>query len=351
MPPTPYPCYDCGVKLASILLLLGSLLPLLAAEPQRIIFDTDIGNDVDDALALAILHAFETRGEAKLLAVTITKDNRWAAPYIDVVNTFYGRPDIPIGVVKNGKTPEDSRMIRVPAERTRPDGTPVYPHRIKDGRSAPDAVEVLRRVLAAQPDGSVVIVQVGFSTNLARLLSSPPDAATPLAGRDLVARKVKLLSAMAGAFPSGQPEYNVKMDLPAAKKVFTDWPTPIVASGFEIGLSMLFPARSIEHDFAYVENHPIADAYRNYEKMPYNRPTWDLTAALYAVRPDRGYFSLSPEGTISVDDSARTHFTAAPGGRHRYLMVNEIERARTLEAMIELASQPPAAYQAASRDR
>src|SRR5712691_8871017 len=83
-----------------------------AAEPVRLIFDTDMGNDVDDALALAMIHALESRGEAKLLAVTVTKDNRWAAPYVDVVNTFYGRGGVPVGVVHNGKTPEDSKMIR-----------------------------------------------------------------------------------------------------------------------------------------------------------------------------------------------------------------------------------------------
>jgi len=65
----------------------------LAQAPTGIIFDTDMGNDVDDALALAMLHAFQSRHEINLLAVTVTKDNRGAAPYVDVVNTFYGRPD------------------------------------------------------------------------------------------------------------------------------------------------------------------------------------------------------------------------------------------------------------------
>src|ERR1044071_6611116 len=102
--------------LAALYLCVSSISGF-SATPVPIIFDTDIGNDIDDALALAMLHAFESRGEARLLAVTITKDNRWAAPYVDVVNTFYGRARIPVGVVKNGKTPEDSRMIRVPVER------------------------------------------------------------------------------------------------------------------------------------------------------------------------------------------------------------------------------------------
>src|SRR5687767_5378226 len=77
--------------------------PLLAA-PVRLIFDTDMGNDVDDALALAMIHSLESLGESKLLAVTLTKDNPWAAPYVDLVNHFYGRGTVPIGVVRNGKT-------------------------------------------------------------------------------------------------------------------------------------------------------------------------------------------------------------------------------------------------------
>jgi inosine-uridine nucleoside N-ribohydrolase len=301
----------------------------------RIVFDTDMGNDIDDAVALAVLHALESRGEAKLLAVTLTKDNPRAAPFVDAVNTFYGRPDIPIGVVRNGKTPEPSAMLRAVADDA------AYPRRLRDGRQAPEATGLLRRILAAEQDGTVVFVQVGFSTNLARLLDSKPDGASPLAGRDLVARKARLLSAMAGHFPKGNPEYNVKIDLPAAVKVFAEWPTPVVFSGYEVGQSMLFPASSIEKEFAWVAHHPIAAAYRAYKKMPYDRPTWDPTAALYAVRPDRGYFSLSPPGRVTMDAAGRTIFTPAPDGRHRYLIVNEVQRARTLEAMVALASQPP----------
>lgn len=311
-----------------------------AADPVPLIFDTDMGNDVDDALALAVIHALQSRGEARLLAVTITKDSKSAGPYVDLVNTFYGRGDIPIGVVRVGPTQNDSSMIRIPAERLNRDGSFVYPHRLTDGASAPDAVSLLRRVLAAEKDGSVVMVQVGFSTNLARLLGSPADAASPLSGAQLVAAKVRLLSAMAGAFPSGKPEFNVMTDIPSARKVFQEWPTPVVFSGFEVGKTLLFPAASIEHDFSWVPDHPVADAYRTYMPMPYDRPTWDLTSALYAIRPDRQYFALSPAGRVSVDEDGQTHFTPAPEGHHRYLILEESQKARTLEALIELATQP-----------
>ncbi len=324
-----------------VVFLLLWLSCMSMAAPVPIIYDTDMGNDVDDAVALAILHALESRGEARILAVTITKDHPEAAPYVDLVNTFYGRGGIPIGMVKNGKTPEASQMIHVPVTARDGNGALLYPRRVVSGNDAPDAVTVLRKTLAAAEDGSVVIVQVGFSTNLARLLDSPADAISPLTGRELAARKVRLLSAMAGQFPTGKPEYNVRIDIPAARKVFGEWPSPIVASGFEIGLSMKMPASSVEHDMmAWTKHHPVADAYRAYAKMPYDRPTWDPTAVLYAVRPEHGYFGLSEAGRIVVHDDGRTTFETAPGGRHRYLTVSELQKARTLEAMVELTTQP-----------
>jgi inosine-uridine nucleoside N-ribohydrolase len=302
-----------------LLLLLLACAVAFAQVP--VIFDTDMGNDIDDALALALLHALETRGECKILAVTITKDNPWAAPYIDVVNTFYGRPNIPIGMVKgSGVTPDDNPMIKVPVGK--------YPHKIKSGADAPDAVAVLRNALSAQADASVVIIQVGFSTNLAHLLNQD---------RDLIARKVKLLVMMAGNFQKPDAEFNIKMDIPSAQKLMREWPTPIVTSGFEIGMSMMFPASSIERDFR--ANNPVADAYRNYMKFPYNRPTWDVTAALYAVRPNDGYFSLSEPGTIQVDQKGVTTLAPAADGKHRYMVMNDVQRARALEAMILLSSE------------
>jgi inosine-uridine nucleoside N-ribohydrolase len=304
---------------------------LFAADPVPLIFDTDMGNDIDDALALAVIHSLESRGEAKLLAVTITKDNRYAAPYIDIVNTFYKRPLIPIGMVRNGKTPEDAAMIRVPVERKNASGAFVYPRRIGDGSAAPEAVEVLRKALNGAADESVVIAQVGFSTNLARLLAS--DAA-------LIKRKVKLLSVMFGHFPTGRPEYNVKTDIPAAQKLVDEWPTPVVFSGFEIGEALKFPATSIEREFAWAQDHPVVDAYRAYQKMPYDRQTWDLTSVLYGVRPDGKYFNLSAPGKVTVDDKGQTTFAEAAGGRHRYLILDPSQKARTLEALILLSTQP-----------
>jgi inosine-uridine nucleoside N-ribohydrolase len=258
---------------------------------------------------------------------------------------------IPIGVVKGGKTPEESQYIRLPAEAQGDNGRQRYLHKLTSGKDAPEAVGLLRKILSEQPDHSAVIAVVGFSTNLARLLDSPADATSRLAGTELVARKCKLLVMMAGMFadPNRQKEYNVFIDLDAAKKVFADWPTPIVASGFEIGQAIKYPATSIERDFRYVKYHPLREAYELYQKMPYDRETWDLTAVLYAIRPDRGYFGLSQPGTIRVDEKEITQFTTSETGKHRHFTVTPEQIARVREALVQLASQPPQGLHAQGR--
>jgi len=342
--------------------------------PPNVIFDTDMKGDIDDAMALAIMHALHDRGEINLVAVTVSTEDKWSASYVDLVNTFYRHPQIPVGMVRGGIDTEALRKMcscapsnytELLAGRRKNDGSLVYPHRLVDGTKASEAVSILRKTLAAQPDGSVVIVQVGYSTNLARLLDTGADVSCTLNGRDLIKRKVRLLSVMAGTFaeyrffgttlPKGSPEFNLMADVPSAQKLFSQWPTPIVASGAEIGLGMLYPAHSIEHDYGYVENHPIAEAYRTFSlrstdasgreiisfAWPYDYPTWDLTAALYAARPDRNYFSLSKPGRITVLPDGGSRFDEAEDGTHRYLILDEEQKARTLEAMVMLVSQPP----------
>ena len=180
-----------------------------------IIFDTDIGTDVDDAGALAILHVLADRGEAEILAAMSANQNRWCAPAIDVINTYYGRQDLSIGCSRTGPDPEEWYH----------DSVGDYPHDLTTSDDAPDAVALYRRILAAQPDQSVVIVVVGWLTNMADLLNSEPDRYSPLTGSQLVKAKVKELVAMGGRWPNSpkkEGEYNFHMDPAAAHKVISD---------------------------------------------------------------------------------------------------------------------------------
>lgn len=334
---------------ALILLTAAFAVPAAAQAPPRrpvsLIFDTDMGNDVDDAMALAVIHALISRDECRLLAVTVTKDNAHAAPFVDMFNTFYGRGEIPIGMVDQGVTPEDGRYLRQ-VITTEDNGRLRYGRDLQSGHDAPAAVALLRDVLAGQPDGSVVITQVGFSTNLAGLLDSQPDRHSPLDGRSLVQKKVRLLSLMAGAFSEQTnarrfKEYNIVKDLPASKKLLAQWPTPIVASGWEIGNAIRHPAASMREDYGYVAHHPLQDAYGFYRGLENDQPTFDLTSILYAVRPNRDYFTLSEPGRIVVEEDGFTRFDPAADGLHRYMSVTPAQIARVREALALFCSQPP----------
>jgi len=341
--------------------------------PVGVIFDTDMWSDIDDALALSMLHALTDRGEINLLAVTISTNDRWSASYVSLIDRFYEHPQIPIGRVGPGGPDLESFRKRFPgvnwpvtryterlSERTNEDGTWVYPRNLSDGSSVPEATSLLRKTLAAQPDKSVVLIQVGYSTNLARLLKSPADGISALNGKQLIARKVRMLSVMAGNFgeavmdgkvlPKGSQEFNLLADVPSAQTLFSDWPTPIVASGFEVGLALPYPRESVEHDYQYVRNHPIQETYLTFCEerkasenwtCPHAHSTFDLTAVLYAVRPDRGYFSLSNQGSITVLDDGSSRFEEATGGRDRYLILRPDQKERVLEALTMLASEPP----------
>jgi inosine-uridine nucleoside N-ribohydrolase len=312
----------------AVLLTLAIAAPASAA-PLHVIFDTDMGNDVDDALALAMLHAFASRGEVKLLAVTVSKDNPWVAEYVRLVDEYYGRGTIPVGIVHDGKTKDDGLYVRQVCE---------LHGRHPDKAAVQDAVELLRKTLAGESDGAVTLIQVGFSTNLARLLESAPDRYSNLNGMDLVKKKVRLLTIMAGNFAETKPEYNVMTDIPAATKLFAAWPTDIYISGFEVGAAILYPAASIEPDFP--QGNPVAEAYRLYAKMPYDRPSWDLTTVLYDLRPDRGYFDVSPPGDVQVSANGATTFQPSAQGKRYFLRVDPIQTARVREACVWLSSQP-----------
>jgi inosine-uridine nucleoside N-ribohydrolase len=319
----------------ALLTFFGAAALWPAAAPP-VIFDTDIGNDIDDVLALAMLHALESRGECRLIGVTLTNPAPSAAPFVYLMNRYYGREAIPIGVSpaqrKQGADRKylDATLAAAPLEwRNAPAASSLMP-----------APKLLRKLLAASRE-KVIVIQVGFSENLAALLDSGPDEFSLLAGPALIREKVALLSMMAGDFATSKPEYNVRINVGPAKHVIEDWPTPVVASGFEIGNALLYPAAAIGQDLAYARWHPVAVAYSAYMKMPYDRPTWDLTSVLQAIRPESGYFPLSPRGVIRVDPDGRTRFQPDARGNRQHLTLPAGQAPRVMEAMRSLVSQPP----------
>lgn len=303
--------------------------------PERmpVLFDTDLGNDIDDVLALQMLLNYDRAGIIDLAGISISKANPYAVEYIDGYCRLNGKNGIPLGYAYRGVMPDDGSYLRRTLDTVVNGRKPLLPVRnIRD--SLPEGYKLLRRLLASYPDGSVTVIAVGPQTNLAALLRSVADEYSPLDGRALVAKKVKLLSVMGGLFGHAFdfPEWNVVQDAEAARTVFEAWPTPVVASGWEVGNRLLYPHESILRDFP--EEHPLAVSYKLYGAMPYDRQTWDLTSVLEAVEPDHGYFNRSPAGIIRIDSAGYSVFTPLAGGRHRYLLLPEENADKTLAALV-----------------
>ncbi|MDD7252132.1 MAG: nucleoside hydrolase [Prevotellaceae bacterium] len=300
----------------------------------QIIFDNDMGNDVDDIFALDLLLKYHEAGKIRLIGILTNRDAPSAAAFCDLYDTWCGCPNIPIGIVKNGAnpTPEEKSYAYKIWQLKDESGLPLFKTSLGDPTKLPDAVELYRKLLATAPDKGVVIISTGFSTNLARLMETSGDKICALSGMQLIKKKVSWISVMAGDFRRPTyGEYNVINDIPGAKKLFEQTPVPIAFSDFLLGRSIKYPASSIQQDFGWAAHHPLVEAYIRYQKMPYDRPTWDPTAVLYALEPKAGFFELSDRGNVTVTDKGYTHFVPSPTGKCRYLTVTDEQRAKILK--------------------
>jgi inosine-uridine nucleoside N-ribohydrolase len=300
------------IRYTVFLLLLSNFA--LAQHPVSLILDTDIGPDYDDVGAVALLHAFADANEVEILATISCNTFETTVPSLSVLNTYFNRPDVPVGITKaslpNKKCDQQwAEFINAK-----------YPHALKSNEQAEEAVSLYRKILSEQLDQSVTIVTIGFFTNLANLLNSKPDEFSPLNGKELVTLKVKQLISMAaslGKDGKGGHEFNVVVDAAASRKVFTEWPTLIVLSGFDVGEKILTGTRLIHNKS--IQNSPVKDAYEvalKKDKNTKGRNSWDQTAVLAAVRGLDPYFSFRK---INFDIKEDGQSVPVPGDKFIYL--------------------------------
>ncbi|HLA58452.1 MAG TPA: nucleoside hydrolase [Puia sp.] len=267
--------------------------------PMHVIFDTDFGPDYDDVGAITLLHGFADSGFIKILATIASSNHKNAAAAIDVFNTYFNRPEIPIGVVRGNAVELGDKQHWTDSVISR------YPHKIRSNEEADDALNLYRKILASQPDRSVTIITVGFLTNLANLLGSGPDRYSTLNGADLIRKKVIGLVCMAGRFPSGR-EFNLDQDAGSSKKVLEAWPGPVLFSGFEIG-QKIKTGLPLIHDNK-IQHSPVKDVFTICIPMAAEdsagRMSWDETAVFVAVQGWRNYYDLqSGDCLINSDGS------------------------------------------------
>ncbi|MDB5250596.1 MAG: inosine/uridine-preferring nucleoside hydrolase [Segetibacter sp.] len=283
-------------------------------KPVPVIFDTDMGPDYDDVGAITLLHAYADSGKANILATIASTKFEGVAAVLNILNTYFKKPGIPIGV------PKGEAVTKKDWQHWTDTLIANYPHRIKTNDEVPDAVGLYRQILAKQPDRSVTIVTVGFFTNLSNLLKSGADKYSKLTGRQLVEKKVKQLVSMAGKFPAGK-EFNVDQDPASSKYVFENWTTPIILSGFEIGQKIKTGLPLINN--SAIRNSPVQHVFRISIPMAKEdsagRMSWDETAVLVAIAGYKPFYTLQ-QGKIAIAADGSNTWTNSNNGNHFYLV-------------------------------
>jgi len=320
-------------------LVINSLPGLTGAEPLRVIFDTDMDADNDDVAAAAMLHALADAGKVEILAMGVVSLCPYSPACLDAINTYYGRGDIPIGVHKRSELAmHDSSYAKVVAERC--------PNDIGLSSKVPEVLSIYRQVLAMEPDGKVTIIAVGQMNNLVDLLGSPPDAHSPLAGRELVRRKVATLFVMGPYFNERnefQRAYNFTTSPKAAAELIEKWPTRIKFGEGNLGHRHFIGGGLRQTP----TNNPARIAFEAYfaaeqrrsGKLEDKRHCADPATVLYAVGGTEYFGEIGP-GSCEVREDGSTRWNAARDKQHFYntqkVSISELEA-----VMEQLLVKPP----------
>ena len=298
-----------------------------------ILFDSDMGRDLDTALALCMLCGL---GRGRLIAIGVSNSSLDAAAFCDGIARFYGTGGgLPIGLAEDGHKLENTQMLKAALDLRNSDGQAALRPVVRSVIDTGDPPVVFRNALLTQQDMQGIAVMAGPATNLARTLSLN-------GARDIIATKVRFLVMGAGAFDGASVDPRIRIDPAAARKVLADWPTPIVSIGLETAKALPYPGESLESDFA-ATNHPVGASWRAYREIQPEPsiPAQSILSAHYATNSTAEYFKLSQPGTIEASADGRTTFRASANGKHRHLILDASQKDVVTRAFVALATARP----------
>ena len=304
----------------------------LATARIPVIIDTDNFSNTDDAGALASAFALDLQGVVNVVAIGV--DTRISRPAVATnswkcaaaIAQFYGFSNVPIGsdMPDNGTSVNSPDIVGPCASFASPT-TP----------APQSAVSVYRRALASQPNGSVVMVGIGYEENLVALLDSPPDSISPLDGHDLIAEKVKTLTITGGGYPSKSSpgENNFAGNPAAAAVVASSWPTKVVYSGFEVG-NGVFTGHTLTS--VHPADSPVRADYEALVGPNKNNRSYDLTTLYHAIYPNDPLLTEVGPGTNAIDSVGGNVFTAGAGDEYYLSLSSATALAAVLEALLDV---------------
>lgn len=292
--------------------------------------------DCDDAAALAVLLNLERAGRCEIAGMAVSSKHPYSSVAVNVINTYFGRSGILIGAPKNGRGVyrTDSCFLDRLAEE--------FPHALPCNDAAPNAIDVYRNVLSKADEKEIILVTIGYMTNVADLLRSGPDRWSELDGKTLIQRKVCRWICMGGNFPIDNATNNVNFtrDMPSAFEAISKWPSDLHFVGREIGHS-IFAGDGLR--FAPRDN-PVRRAYELFHEMNtpgnWNHHTADPTTIWYAVHGCTDAFMLSRPGYIALDPSGEFCWVEDRQGKQRHLK-QKLSRAQMAARLDRWISMSP----------
>jgi len=271
------------------------LICSVAFAKVNLIVDSDAGFDVDDIGALAVAHYYADQGQVNLLAVMSSTCCEKSIAGLNVVNTYYGRSDLPIGAYK-GSFGCDCGSQDLYLD----DLINNFPNNgIWDSGDVIDVQDQYVNVLRAAADNSVTIAAIGFPMNVRNLLRNYPD---------LFEQKVKDVYFMNGYYNFGCAEHHwLQSDdadcYAAAQETQIKWPHT-VKEYFQINGGDMCTGGGFLNGQCGDDSSPVRKAYQDWLWGTGGscRPSWDPLTVYAAIVGSDAAQMWEEEGTDEIDE-------------------------------------------------
>ena len=281
---------------------------------MRIIFDTDIGNDCDDAGALSVLYNLKKKYNFDVLMIGSSTSYIEGSYAIHLINNYYNQNCL-IG---------QNSVIGWPCL----DAKHLYTKKLCEIHADCETnmignyVTEMRKAYVTS-DEKVTLIIVGPFNAIDLFLNSEADEISPLTGKELLNSKTEHVYVMGGKFTDEEiwfsisiitSEWNIKCDIKSAQNFLKEVHVPITFLPFECGLYLT--GENLIKD----KNNPVYECYDIYSGG--TRFSWDPATVYYAITKDNKAFIESPKGYVSIDDNGVTTHKVDSNGNHTYLKCN-----------------------------
>lgn len=282
---------------------------------RRVLIDTDMETDCDDAAALRIAAWAEREGYIDIVALNMSNKTEGLslAAGVDAIMTFEGRPNLAIGV--------NQRSTVITGGSSFNEAITQYPYTIySDDTLVEDSISTYRRaVQSAIEDGvKIDIITIGTLRALSEFAQSLPSEGYS-SGLDMISQGVGRIFCMGGDYPSGA-EFNFNANSQAGlatEYILSTLEKEIIFTGATVGNEVV-TGGNLKEDFPDLGVDIVRDAYY-YHGSEDGRRSWDPMTLYLATldNPSQVGQSLT-RGDNSATETGSNTFTNSSEGSDYY---------------------------------